>query len=225
MQALYADGLSKLYPGSAAARLWRATRRSALCSIPPMPLYFAHTTADHRHALFRIVHAATRMTCFHAGSTDGRCVARTFSRSGCCEVEGSACVESGSKGGADHSIDWGLVKGRISTTGTCYVKASTDEMTPYITIPEDPYVFHAARASDGGHSFSVPPPPSASSYTHSTHKHHQQHCHTHARAHTLDHSARQQSALAALPALHCHLAPNARPCILAGAADGTDTLR
>ena len=114
-----------------------------------MPLYFAHTTADHRHALFRIVHAATRMTCFHAGSTDGRCVARTFSRSGCCE--------SGSKDGADHSIDWGLVKGRISTTGTCYVKASTDEMTPYITIPEHPYVFHAARACDGGHSFFCPP--------------------------------------------------------------------
>lgn len=55
---------------------------------------------------------------------------------GCCEEEGASCLESGSTTAKKHSIDWGLVKGRFSTTGTCYVKASTDEATPYVT--EDP---------------------------------------------------------------------------------------
>ena len=59
---------------------------------------------------------------------------------GCCEEDGFACLEFGSTAAKDHSIDWALVKGRHSNTGTCYVKGSTDEATPYVT--EDTYVLY-----------------------------------------------------------------------------------
>ena len=57
----------------------------------------------------------------------------TRAGAGCCEEDGSACLELGSTTAKDHSIDWALVKGRHSETGTCYVKGSTDEATPYVT--------------------------------------------------------------------------------------------